>query len=62
MLTDAQAELGIIFGGSILVSAVDKHRRLQVEELGFGDVWHFPKGTAHTTQGLDEENEPLLVF
>lgn len=61
-LTDVQAEWGIVFEGSILVSVVDEHGRFQVEELGFGDVWYFPKGTAHTIQGLDAENELLLVF
>jgi hypothetical protein len=30
--------------------------------LEFGDIWYFPKGQAHTIQGLDEENEYLLVF
>jgi hypothetical protein len=25
-------------------------------------VRYFPKGAAHTVQGLDEENEYLLVF
>lgn len=51
-----------MFGGSILASTVDEHGRRQVGELGFGDIWYFPKGTAHTIQGLDDENELLLVF
>lgn len=57
-----QAEWGFVFDGSILISTVDEHGRFQVEELGFGDVWYFPKGTAHTIQGLDDESELLLVF
>jgi oxalate decarboxylase len=26
------------------------------------DIWYFPKGIAHTIQGLEAENEYLLVF
>jgi hypothetical protein len=33
-----------------------------VTELGFGDIWYFPKGQAHTIQCLDDENEYLLAF
>jgi quercetin dioxygenase-like cupin family protein len=44
------------------VSAVDEFGRYQVEKLTYGDIWYFPKGAAHTVQGLDDENEYLLVF
>lgn len=44
------------------MSAVDENGNCEVAELGYGDVWYFPKGVAHTVQGLDEENEFLLVF
>jgi hypothetical protein len=44
------------------VSAVDEHGKYQVDELTFGDIWYFPKGQAHTVQGLDDENEYLLAF
>lgn len=30
--------------------------------LEVGDIWYFPKGVAHTVQGLEDENEFLLVF
>ncbi|KAK1765580.1 Bicupin, oxalate decarboxylase/oxidase [Phialemonium atrogriseum] len=56
------AEWGIVYAGRVLISAVDEFGRYQVEELGYGDIWYFPKGAAHTIQGLDEENEYLLVF
>jgi oxalate decarboxylase len=46
----------------VLVSAVDQEGSYQVEKLGFGDIWYFPKGVAHTIQGLDDENEYLLTF
>jgi oxalate decarboxylase len=31
-------------------------------QLGYGDIWCFPKGVAHTIQGLQADNEYLLVF
>lgn len=51
-----------MYTGRVLVSAVDEHGKYQVEELGHGDIWYFPKGQAHTIQGLDTENEYLLTF
>ncbi|OAK95371.1 Bicupin, oxalate decarboxylase/oxidase [Phaeosphaeriaceae sp. SRC1lsM3a] len=56
------AEWGQVLFGRVLVSAVDEKGRHQVTELGFGDIWYFPKGQAHTVQGLDDENEYLLAF
>lgn len=46
----------------MLVSAVDEEGRYTASILNVGDVWYFPKGAAHTVQGLDDENEYLLVF
>ncbi|KAF9773133.1 hypothetical protein IL306_009095 [Fusarium sp. DS 682] len=56
------AEWGIVYNGSVLISAVDEHGRYQEEVLNYGDIWYFPKGAAHTVQGLADENEYLLVF
>ncbi|OAL44447.1 Bicupin, oxalate decarboxylase/oxidase [Pyrenochaeta sp. DS3sAY3a] len=56
------AEWGQVLFGRVLVSAVDENGRHQTTELGFGDIWYFPKGQAHTVQGLDDENEYLLAF
>ncbi|KAK5047939.1 hypothetical protein LTR84_006128 [Exophiala bonariae] len=56
------AEWGFVYTGRVLVSAVDENGQYQVEELGYGDIWYFPKGQAHTIQGLDTENEYLLTF
>jgi oxalate decarboxylase len=55
------AEWGQVLFGRVLVS-VDENGRYQVTELGFGDIWYFPKGQAHTVQGLDDENKYLLAF
>jgi len=51
-----------VYAGRVLVSAVDENGKYQVDELGYGDIWYFPKGQAHTVQGLDDENEYLLAF
>lgn len=51
-----------MYTGSVLVSAVDENGKYQVDKLEVGDIWYFPKGSAHTVQGLEEDNEFLLVF
>ncbi|ORY61380.1 RmlC-like cupin domain-containing protein [Pseudomassariella vexata] len=56
------AEWGYVYAGAILVSAVDENGKFQVARLEVGDIWYFPKGEAHTVQGLENENEYLLVF
>ena len=57
-----QAEWGFVYAGEVLVSAVDEHGAYQVEKLEVGDIWYFPKGSAHTIQGLADQSEYLLVF
>lgn len=44
------------------MTAVDENGVYQAEKLNYGDIWYFPKGVAHTVQGLEDENEFLLVF
>ncbi|KAI1141243.1 putative oxalate decarboxylase oxdC [Hypoxylon sp. FL0543] len=56
------AEWGYVYAGSILVSGVDQNGQYEVSKLDEGDIWYFPKGIAHTVQGLEDENEFLLVF
>ncbi|KAI1097495.1 putative oxalate decarboxylase oxdC [Jackrogersella minutella] len=56
------AEWGYVYSGSIIISAVDQNGKFEYSKLGVGDVWYFPKGAAHTVQGLEDENEFLLVF
>lgn len=56
------AEWGYVYNGSVRVSAVDEHEENQVDNLAVGDIWYFPKGQAHTIQGLDDQNEYLLAF
>ncbi|KAI4596890.1 hypothetical protein LQW54_012616 [Pestalotiopsis sp. IQ-011] len=56
------AEWGYVYAGSVLVSAVNENGQYEFAKLEVGDVWYFPKGEAHTIQGLDDDNEFLLVF
>ena len=56
------AEWGFVYAGAVTISIVDEFGHHQVEQLNYGDIWYFPKGTAHTIQGLEDENEFLLVF
>lgn len=44
-----------------MVSAVDEKGNWQAEKLTFGDIWYFPKGVAHAVQGMEDDNEFLLV-
>ncbi|KAI5918031.1 RmlC-like cupin domain-containing protein [Camillea tinctor] len=56
------AEWGYVYAGAILLSAVDQNGQFQVAKLEVGDIWYFPKGEGHTVQGLEDENEFLLIF
>lgn len=59
------------------MAAVDENGKNQVGTVETGDIWYFPKGSAHTIQGtcdemgictwltlvgLEDQNEMLLVF
>ena len=57
-----QAEWGYVYAGQVAISAVDEEGRNQYEVLEVGDIWYFPKGEAHTVQGLADQNEYLLAF
>ncbi|PLB53820.1 Bicupin, oxalate decarboxylase/oxidase [Aspergillus steynii IBT 23096] len=56
------AEWGFLYAGSLLLSGVDEDGGFTTQKLEQGDIWYFPKGVAHTVQGLDDENEYILVF
>ncbi|KAI9036180.1 Bicupin [Aspergillus affinis] len=56
------AEWGFLYTGSLLLSGVDENGGFTTQKLEKGDIWYFPKGVAHNVQGLDDENEYLLVF
>lgn len=48
------AEWGYVYAGQVLVSAVDETGKYQVDKLDVGDIWYFPKGSAHTVQGKQQ--------
>lgn len=50
-LIGVKAEWGYVYAGSVLISAVDENGKNQVDVLEVGDIWYFPKGSAHTIQG-----------
>ncbi|KAF5856802.1 hypothetical protein ETB97_006693 [Aspergillus alliaceus] len=56
------AEWGFLYAGSLLLSGVDENGQSTTEKLETDAIWYFPKGVAHNVQGLDDENEYLLVF
>lgn len=56
------SEWGILTHGSVLLSAVDEDGKNAIWKLNAGDIWYFPKGSGHAIQGLEDENEFLLVF
>ncbi|KAF3480502.1 oxalate decarboxylase oxdD [Arthroderma uncinatum] len=56
------AEWAYIYAGTFLISAVSEDGKFQLDKLTVGDMYYFPKGAAHSLQGLDDENEILLIF
>ncbi|PIA95937.1 Oxalate decarboxylase OxdD [Cercospora beticola] len=56
------SEWAFVYAGRVAISAVNEHGENQYDILGPGDIWFFPKGVTHGVQGLDAENELLLVF
>ncbi|KAI3333487.1 thermophilic glucose-6-phosphate isomerase [Ustulina deusta] len=56
------AEWGYLYSGSILVTAVNEDGQFELAQIEEGDIWYFPKGVAHTVQGLEDDNEFLLIF
>ncbi|KAL6853078.1 hypothetical protein ACO1O0_007631 [Amphichorda felina] len=57
----AAAQQHLTKGSSLIVSAVDENGIYQAEEIGYGDIWYFPKGVAHTVHAT-EDAEFLLIF
>ena len=51
-----------MYAGEVILSVVDEEGGYQTSVLKYGDIWYFPKGVAHTIQGLADESEYLLIF
>lgn len=47
-----QTEWAYVYQGRVRVAAVDEDGKNQVADLQVGDIWYFPKGQAHTLQGI----------
>lgn len=62
VLITLQAEWGYVYSGEVLVSAVDEDGNYQVDKLGVGDIWYFPKGAAHTVQGKRKKNMRISLI
>jgi oxalate decarboxylase len=59
------AEWAYVIEGNVRVTVVDPEGRIEVLDFGPGDVWYFPRGHAHSIQGLGPgqlETKFLLVF
>ncbi|KAI0019803.1 Bicupin, oxalate decarboxylase/oxidase [Xylariomycetidae sp. FL0641] len=55
-------EWGYVTNGTVLIAGVDHTGKNTVFKAETGDIWYFPKGEPHTIQGLDDDNEYLLLF
>jgi oxalate decarboxylase len=59
------AEWAYVIEGNVRITIVDPQGRLEIVDFGPGDVWYFPRGHAHSIQGLGlgpGEAKFLLVF
>jgi oxalate decarboxylase len=59
------AEWAYVIEGNVRVTVVDPQSRMEIVDFGPGDVWYFPRGHAHSIQGLGlgpGEAKFLLVF
>ncbi len=57
------AEWAYVIEGNVRVTVVDPQGRIEVADFSPGDVWYFPRGHAHSIQGLGpKETKFLLVF
>ncbi len=59
------AEWAYVIEGNVRVTVVDPEGRVEIVDFEAGDVWYFPRGHAHSIQGLGlgpREAKFLLVF
>jgi len=59
------AEWAYVIDGNVRVTIVDPQGRIEIVDFGPGDIWYFPRGHAHSIQGLGlgpGEAKFLLVF
>ena len=57
------AEWAYVVEGNVRTTVLDPHGRSEVLDFGPGDVWYFPKGHAHSLQGIgNQESRFILAF
>jgi oxalate decarboxylase len=58
-----EAEWAYMLYGTARITAIDLEGRNFIDDVGVGDLWHFPSGFPHPIQGLGPDGcEFLLVF
>jgi len=59
------AEWAYVIAGNVRVTIVDPEGRIEIVDFAPGDIWYFPRGHAHSIQGMGlgpDEAKFLLVF
>ncbi len=57
------AEWAYVIEGKVRITAIDPQGHFEVADFGPGEIWYFPRGHAHSIQGIgNEESKFLLVF
>jgi oxalate decarboxylase len=56
------AEWAYVISGHCRVTVIDPQGRAEIKDFGPGDVWYFPRGHAHSIQGLNDECKFILTF
>jgi oxalate decarboxylase len=57
------AEWAYVIEGNVRITIVDPQGRIEIADFGPGDIWYFPRGHAHSIEGLGPgETKFLLVF
>jgi oxalate decarboxylase len=59
------AEWAYVIEGNVRVTVVDPQGGIEIADFGPGDIWYFPRGHAHSIQGLGlgpDQAKFLLVF
>jgi oxalate decarboxylase len=56
------AEWAYVIKGHCRVTVLDPEGHCEIKDFGPGDVWYFPRGHAHSIQGLNDECHFILAF
>lgn len=55
------AEWAYVISGQCRVTIIDPQGRTEIKDFGPGDVWYFPRGHAHSIQGLGKEKCKFIL-